>query len=245
MRRLYQQVADELRSRIQSGRYEVGQRMPAERLLADEFKVSRPTIREAIIALEITGFVEVRVGSGVHVINRSGTDGIPDELDVGPFELLEARLIMESRIAELAAERIDDIQTARLEELIHAMEHENEIGSVGENADHEFHLTIAKATQNSALVGIAERFWSLRETSPMVIEMLNRSRAYGVQPLIEDHRKIVDALKQRDKQAAHDAMFDHISRVINALLEVTETDAIEQAKKEAESRRARYIPASA
>lgn len=245
MHRLYQKVADELRFRIQSGTYKVGQRMPAERILAEEFEVSRPTIREAVIALEITGFVEVRVGSGVHIISRTGASGMPEELDVGPFELMEARLAMESRIAEIAAERIDDAQVEKLHELIDAMEHENDIGSVGESADRMFHLTIAQATQNSALVGIAERFWSLRETSSMVVEMLNRSRAYGVQPLIEDHLQIVEALKRHDKKEAHDAMASHITRVIDALLEVTETDAIEQAKADARSRRARYIRASA
>lgn len=241
MRRLYQQVADQLRRRIQEGQYEVGQRMPAERLLAEEFNVSRPTVREAMIALEINGFVDVKVGSGVHVISRSGEADSPQELDVGPFELMEARLIVESDIAALAAVRIDDLQMAQLDELISGMSRENEIGDVGEKADRDFHITIARATKNSALVGIAERLWALRETSPMVAEMLNRSRAYGVRPMIEDHRKIVDALRSRDGTAAHAAMSSHLSRVIDALLEVTETEALERAKQEAETRRQRYL----
>ncbi|MEO1421258.1 MAG: FadR/GntR family transcriptional regulator [Pseudomonadota bacterium] len=241
MRRLYQQVAEQLRQRIRQGEYNVGDRMPAERLLAEEFDVSRPTVREAMIALEITGFVEVRVGSGVHVISRSGQGEVTDELDVGPFELMEARLLIESDIASVAAERIDEIQIRRLDELLDDMVRENEIGEVGEQADRDFHITIAQGTQNSALVGIAERFWALRETSPMMAEMLNRSRAYGIQPMISDHRLILEALRARDPQGAHKAMADHLTRVIDALLEVTETEAIERVRTEAEARRKRYI----
>lgn len=241
MRRLYQQIADQIRHRIQQGDYAVGERMPAERFLADEFNVSRPTIREAMIALEITGMVDVRKGSGVHVISRNGSSDSPLELDVGPFELLEARLVVESDIAGLAAERIDDVQMAQLDDLLTEMARENQIGDIGEKADRDFHITLAEATHNSALVGVAERFWSLRETSPMVAEMLNRSRAYGVQPMIEDHQAIVDALRSGERQRAHDAMSNHITRVIDALLEVTETDEIERLKRDAEARRQRYI----
>ena len=209
------------------GQFEVGHRMPAERLLAQKFNVSRPTIREAMIALEITGFVEVRVGSGVHVVSRTGNGEVGDALDIGPFELMEARLLVESDIARLAAERIDDLEIAQLEGLLDEMTRENDTGETGEQADRDFHVTIAQATKNLALVSISERFWSLRETSPMMAEMLNRSRASGVQPMIEDHRRIVEALSRRDPDAAHEAMASHLTRVIEELLRVTETEAIE------------------
>ncbi len=240
MRRLYQQVADQLRAEIAEGRYEENARLPAERLLAERFDVSRPTIREAIIALEIRGFVEVRVGSGVYVISRTGDTKAPLELDIGPFELLEARRIIESDLAALAARRIDDTQVARLERLLEEMEHENEIGAVGERADREFHNAIARATRNSALVATVDHLWSVRETSPMLIAMLNKARAYGIQPLIEDHRAIVDALRERDPDGAHAAMHSHLSRVIDALLEGTEADAVERARRETEALREQY-----
>ncbi len=240
MRRLYQQIADKLRADITNDRYEVNSRLPAERLLADEFNVSRPTIREAIIALEIGGLVEVRVGSGVYVVSKTGDRAAPSELNIGPFEQLEARRIIESDIASMAAARINEIQLARLDQLLVEMARENEIGAIGEEADREFHHTIAEATRNSALVSTVEHLWMFRETSPMMVVMLNKARAYGVQPMIEDHRRILEALKERDPDGAHAAMHAHLSRVIDALLESTEAEAVERARQEARALREQY-----
>lgn len=240
MQRLYRTIAEALRRQIEDGGYQVGEKLPAERVLAEQFCVSRPTVREAMIALEIAGFVSVKVGSGVYVVNADGQRALSDELDVGPFELMEARRVIEAEIAALAAERITPLQLARLEELLKAMARENSLGAVGEQADRAFHLTIAQASQNSALSASLERLWDLRETSPMVRDMLNRARASGIQPMVHDHRKIVGALRAGDAEQAHSAMSSHIARVIDDLLQVTETDELEQVKREAEARRARY-----
>lgn len=240
MRRLYQQVADNLRADIAAGKYEVNSRLPAERLLAEEFNVSRPTIRESIIALEIGGYVEVQVGSGVYVVSKTGDRHAPTELDIGPFELLEARRIIESDMAAVAAARIDDVQLARLDQLIEDMVEENKVGAVGEHADREFHTAIAHATQNSALVATVEHLWSVRETSPMLVAMLNKVRAYGFLPMIEDHQRIADAIRQRDPDAAHAAMHSHLSRVIDALLESSEADEIERVRNQTQALRAQY-----
>lgn len=240
MRRLYQQIADQLRAEIADGKHEVGSRLPAERILAEKFTVSRPTIREAIIALEIGGLVEVRVGSGVYVVSKTGDHTAPPELDIGPFELLEARRMIESDMAAVAAARIDDVQLAKLDQLLGEMARENEIGAVGERADREFHNVIAQGTGNSALVSTVEHLWNVRETSPMLITMLNKARAYGVQPMIEDHERILEALRERDPDGAHAAMHGHLSRVIDALLEASEADAVERARSEAAALRAQY-----
>ena len=239
MRRLYQQVADAIRTRIRSGEFAVGTRLAAERLLAAEYQVSRPTIREAIIALEIAGFVEVRVGSGGYVVSRTGDGTTPTELDIGPFELLEARRLIESDVAAISADRIDDLQLTRLENLLREMEDENKAGAVGERADRDFHLTIAEGTQNSAMVSTVSHLWEIRETSPMLINMLDRARSHGVQPMIEDHGTILKALQDRDPKAASEAMHNHLGRVIESLLSITETDAVERAKNETEALRRR------
>ena len=107
--RLYQELARQLLAAIASGQYAVGDRLPAERELAAEFNVSRPTVREAIIALEVQGLVEVRVGSGAYVRQR------PDErlstaFDVTAFELTEARLLFEGEAAALAATQISEAE---------------------------------------------------------------------------------------------------------------------------------------
>ena len=121
--RLYKRVADELRAAILAGRYPAGRRLPAERELAEMFEVSRPTIREAVIALELQHLVEVRVGAGVFVLD-AGTAGrgVGPELTIGPFELMEARKIIETETAALAATLIDDEQLDRLDKIIERME---------------------------------------------------------------------------------------------------------------------------
>ena len=114
--RLYKRVADELRAAILAGRYAPGRRLPAERELGEMFNVSRPTVREAVIALELQGLVEVRVGAGVFVLEPSAAErvrGGGPELTIGPFELMEARKIIESETAALAATLIDDEQLER------------------------------------------------------------------------------------------------------------------------------------
>ena len=90
-RRLYEQISRKLAKSIADGKYDIGQRLPSERELAQTFGVSRPTVREAIIALELDGLVEVRLGSGVYVTNRHPPSGIEGAKDIGPFELLEVR----------------------------------------------------------------------------------------------------------------------------------------------------------
>ncbi|MET0535862.1 MAG: GntR family transcriptional regulator, partial [Steroidobacter sp.] len=126
--RLYKRVADDLRAAILAGRYPVGRRLPAERELAEQFNVSRPTIREAVIALELQNIVEVRLGAGVYVLDPSvnqRANGV--ELTIGPFELMEARKIIEPETAALAATVIDEEQLDGLDKIIDRMEEENRL----------------------------------------------------------------------------------------------------------------------
>ena len=107
-RRLYQQLAADLKERIEQGVYLVGDKLPAERFIADEKNVSRTVVREAIIMLEVEGYVEVRKGSGIHVVSnqprhQQAADNNMEFANYGPFELLQARQLIESNIAEFAA----------------------------------------------------------------------------------------------------------------------------------------------
>ena len=219
VQRLYLQVAQQLRGLIDSGSIELGQRLPAERELAEKFGVSRPTIREAMIALEIAGVVEVRSGSGVYV--RDQGEGLltlaPSE-DPGPFEILEARKLIEGEVCALAAGRITDQQLEQLAELLQAMEHENQSDQVTEKADEKFHCTIAEAAGNSALATTISWLWELRNESEISTRFYARVREEGVRPIIADHRAILAALQLRDPAAARQAMADHLQRVIDMLL---------------------------
>ena len=241
--RLYKRVADDMRAAIVAGRYPAGRRLPAERELAELYNVSRPTVREAVIALELQGLVEVRVGAGVFVLEPNTAErvrGSGPELTIGPFELMEARKIIESETAALAATLIDDEQLEGLNRIIDRMEEENRLEIKGESADRQFHVAIAESTRNSALVTVIDQLWEIRETSPMVINLMEKARSQGVRPMADEHRRIVAALRQRDPAAARAAMQGHLTRVIDELLQATETEAMQRVQSEMAARRQRF-----
>jgi len=239
--RLYERIAQQLASGIAKGQYLVGQRLPSERELAQAFNVSRPTIREAIIALELDSLVDVRVGSGVYVKNKAPPGGKAGATDIGPFELLEARRSIEGEACALAAARIDDAQLAQLAELLTEMRTENEHDVVlSEDADRRFHELIAAATQNSGMIAAVKMLWDARTRSPQNRSMSSKVRATGVKPRIDEHTAILKALKLRDGDAARAAMRDHLTRVIDALLKATEVQEMERARQQIAEQRKRY-----
>nr|WP_241664547.1 FadR/GntR family transcriptional regulator [Ningiella ruwaisensis] len=242
MKRLYQQIASKLLNEITSGNYELHQRLPSERELAERYEVSRPTIREAIIALEISGVVEVRNGAGVFVISlKPGSDETSDN-DIGPFELLEARRLFESEAAALAASQVTDEELEAMAEAVEAMERDNKANVQNlESADREFHMLIARATKNNAIEFSIAHLWDVRNHSPLCMRLLDQVRSKGIQPRVDEHRQILNALEKRDPQAARKAMKEHLTRVIDMVFEATEIEAIEQAKRALEQQRNRFL----
>jgi GntR family transcriptional repressor for pyruvate dehydrogenase complex len=236
-RKRYQQVADTLAQQIRSGAFKPGDRLPSERDLAEQFGVSRPTLREAMIALEIQNLVEARHGSGIYVTHAPKVETPGPELDIGAFELTEARRLFEGEACALAATIITDAELAELDSLIQAMIDENAQDAMGETADRQFHMNIARATRNSAIVTVVENLWDLRYKSPLCSAMLKRAREVGVRPLVDDHRVIYTALKARDPKAARAAMHEHLGRVIENLLHATELDAMNRARSEVDAKR--------
>ena len=168
-RRLYQQLAADLKERIEQGVYLVGDKLPAERFIADEKNVSRTVVREAIIMLEVEGYVEVRKGSGIHVISNQPRHYVaPDEnlefASYGPFELLQARQLIESNIAEFAATQVTKQDIMKLMEI--QEKSRNEKSFRDSEWDLQFHVQVALATQNSALAAIVEKMWTRRIHNP-------------------------------------------------------------------------------
>jgi GntR family transcriptional regulator, hexuronate regulon transcriptional repressor len=234
--KLYQRVANAIVAEIRSGKYPRGERLPPERELAEEFGVSRPTVREAMISLEIRGIVEARRGSGIYVMEREPVEATEPELDIGPFEVTEARRLFEGESAALAAAIITDEELRKLEALLETLQ-ANSTSEIGERADRDFHIAIAEATRNSAITTVVENLWDMRYKSPMCMKMFDRARDAGVQPRYDDHHRILSALKSRDPQSARAAMRGHLDRVINAMLSATETDALERARSEFAAKR--------
>lgn len=241
--RLYERVASDLAARIAAGNYAVGQRLPSERHLTQSYAVSRPTVREAIIALELDGLVEVRMGSGVYVTASSPRGGQAGETDMGPFELLEARRAIEGEACAIAAVHIGGAELAELDALLAEI-----VGAAGdiaasEEADRRFHLLIARATNNSAMLAVVTMLWDARARSPQYRLLSDKAHEAGVGPIGAEHALILDALRSGNPDAARAAMRSHLSRVLESLLEATEVHELEQARARVDAQRRRYVAA--
>ncbi|MER2490521.1 FadR/GntR family transcriptional regulator [Catenovulum sediminis] len=216
-KRLYLQIAGKLAELVEQGEVAVGQRFPAERELAARYQVSRSTIREAMIALEVSKLVEIRSGSGIYALAPSKgleslqlTDDLP-----GPFEIIETRQIIEVEAAGLAAERISNAELHQLKNLLLTMEEATKNGDVAkaEQIDHLFHLTIVKATRNNALIPMYEWLWSARETSAVNKQFHHKLRDKVADAVISEHKAMVDALMQRDAEKAKAVTQIHLKAV--------------------------------
>lgn len=240
-KRLYERVAEALATRIAAGEFPVGARLPSERELAQLHGVSRPTIREAMIALEVDGLVEVITGSGVYVRARTRRGNERASMDIGPFELLEARAVLEGEAAALAARHIGEEDLSNLDALLEEMAAENARDVVmSEDADRRFHLTIARATRNSAMQHVVEELWRARNHSLQSVKFLEKARAEGIKPRIDEHAAIVAALRARDPNAARNAMRTHLRGVADMVFAATEAEALERARAEIAEQRQRF-----
>lgn len=224
--RLYRQIADQIGALIDDGEFAAGARLPAERELASVLGVSRTSVREAIICLELAGRVEVRVGTGIFVCPPSARIAASSDADApGPFELLAARQIIEGEIAALAARTIRRRDLAVLRETMERMRTSDSEDGPRDQADREFHVTIAQATGNSALRTVVNRLWDAR-SHPLWkrIEVHFHTPALRARAL-EDHAAIVAALEAHDADGARSAMHRHLARVIREFQRQVESPA--------------------
>ena len=151
--RLYVRVAKRIAELVERGEVKPGEKLPSERDLAEMLQVSRPTIREAMIALEVSGLIEVRTGSGIYVKqNQDGSPGLVKDEGIGPFDLFELRLMVEPEAAALAAERMTDEQISVLRGIVDEMNASDQNEAL-EEVDQRFHIHIARGTENAAIVG--------------------------------------------------------------------------------------------
>ena len=214
-RRLYRQIADQLAALIERGEYGLGQRLPPERDLAKQLGVSRPSVREALIALEVEGYVEVRVGSGVYVVGlrpkaaANGDDSL--SIDSGPFELIRARWLIEAECAALAAKQATKLQVRAMEEALDAMEADKDNGVMPLGADRLFHLRIAEGSGNSALALVVKTLWDQR-TGPLFLRLEHHFDSPALwTTAIREHRDIIEAIAKHDPAAARAAMRRHMN----------------------------------
>ena len=217
----YRLVAQQIADLILEGNLRPKEKMPAERELVESLGVSRATVREALIALEIAGFVENRFGAGMAVsANPPVKNTLAKVSGPGPFELLDARLLVEGEIAALAVERISKEEIETLKSLTKSMSEEGESEFWGENADERFHVTIARSTGNLALELTIRDFWRQRVSMPMWVKMHNRVNVSSMKDaLVLEHEEIINALECRNPEGARTAMRRHISQFGSQLLD--------------------------
>jgi len=217
-RRLYRQIADQIRTLIRSGEFVAGSRLPPERDLAKQLGVSRPSVREALIALEVEGLVEVRIGSGIYVQPGAGRLGdkpghaVDGGATAGPFELLRARYVIEAETAALAAKSAKKNQVQAIEEALDTMEHELHDDRQPLGGDRMFHLRIAEATGNGALVAVVDMLWEDR-TGPLYKQLEHHYDSPKLwHSAMAEHRAVLKAIAARDAAGARAAMQRHLNQ---------------------------------
>lgn len=210
--RLYRQISDQLRKLIIDGEFPVGSRLPSERDLAVQLGVSRPSLREALIALEVEGYIEVLMGSGIYVCPPSPPN--EGEIDLsseeGPLELIRARGVLEGEVAAMAARVGKKAQIDAIEAAFNTMIANTNAGINPLEADRLFHIRIAEATGNSVLTGLVTQLFDAR-----LGPLFNRLHSHFDNQVVwnqavEEHGRVMKALRAKDPDMARAAMQRHM-----------------------------------
>ncbi len=207
--RLHEEIVIQLAELIRQGQLQPGDRLPPERELAERLGVSRSSVREALRILELHGLVARRPGTGTVIAGGTPQGLIRSLTQLALHDVIELRLIVEPAVAALAAERATPADIARLEDILREQEAQIRRGETGAAADAAFHLAIAQATHNRALVRLAEALAEILAVSrDPCVQTPQRSRLS-----LQSHRQILGAIKAGSPAAARQTMEDHIRRV--------------------------------
>jgi DNA-binding FadR family transcriptional regulator len=209
-------IADQIRSAIVGGKLSAGERLSPERELAEQFGVSRVTVRDALRSLEAMGLIEVRVGArgGAFVTAPTGSKVAQAMSDmmmmsvVSPEDIVESRLIVELGTVTLACARATEDDLQGLKELAERGQAALAAGTYTRELSWEFHSLLAIAAHNGALGGLTQSFRSTLSMHP--IRAREGAKAHAA--TVEEHARILDALERRDPQAARHEMAQHLLR---------------------------------
>ncbi|RKF17945.1 GntR family transcriptional regulator [Alginatibacterium sediminis] len=228
--RRYQEIGRKIELLLLSGEFSPGARLPSERELSEQFGASRAIIREAVIMLELKGLVEVKQGAGIFFLDFSDSNTVLEDAisEIGPFELLQARQLLETNIASFAATQIKANEIKEMRMLL--VEQESEINGDSlrfNELDHQFHKMIAESTQNNLLIQMAESMWANVRTNNSLWEALNNQFLHEerLQNLwLSDHKKILMALQRRSPQEAKLVVWQHIEHAKQELFKLANVD---------------------
>ncbi len=215
--RLYRQIAEQVRQLMVSGKFALGSRLPAERDLAVQLGVSRPSVREALIALEVEGLIEVRTGSGIYVQRiEPPSKSAANETDAntpadwGPLEVMSARLLVEAEVAALAATHAQKSDLKAIKAGLQQMKLEAARDQVPREGDEAFHEAIAQACGNSVLLDTVQRYWQARY-GPLFERLGDYfEHPESWQAAIGEHQQVLLAIEAHDASAARKAMQKHL-----------------------------------
>ena len=205
----YQEIAELLLDKIRMDEYPLGSKLPPERTIADACGVSRTIVREALIALEVKGFVSIKQSSG-------------------PFELLQASQLIETNIASFASQMITIANIESLKKILEQELHATMNNEFNNNNDFNFHLNIAQATQNQMLVNSLNNLWEHKQNSFNWQQLTEHTNTKGYRlKWYADHQQILAALCRRDSVGAYKAMWQHIENEKNILMNLSDKTSID------------------
>ncbi|MEZ3500869.1 FadR/GntR family transcriptional regulator [Pantoea sp. KPR_PJ] len=217
--RLYRQIANAIVESIKRGDFAPGAALPPERELAKQLSVSRSSVREALIALEMTGWVDIRTGNGVFVMQPLPQAGAAaEEAEFGLQDLLQARLAFEGMLAELAAQHGTAAQRGQLRALAETLLNYRANDAAFLEQDKRFHLLISEMSGNEVLRDMMEYLWNKRDSAHF--RRLERHYADNAftDEMNRDHQQIAAAICAGDSAAARAAMVSHLTQVQQRLL---------------------------
>lgn len=222
-RKLYLQIADQIRDQVEAGAAKPGQQLPSERELAQTLGVSRPTVREALIALEVAGMVEIKVGVGAFVRGSADAADLSTLNGQSPLETMAVRRLLEPEAAALAASNMSEAGRAAIKAIVEQMRAETEKNIWSGASDSALHMTIASECGNLVLQSMIERLWNIRTEGLDQRFHQHLAELAGVRNhIMDDHERIVAAILRADGEGARRAMSDHLAFVASAMQSVWE-----------------------
>lgn len=217
--KVYEEIVAKIKDMVEKGRFKSGDQLPVERELAEVFRVSRSSVREALRSLESQGFIESRQGDGTYIarqpvesIVRPLASVILTEKD-DQMELFEMRRMIEPDLAYLAAERATEEEIAMMEKVLDLQQEQIDRGDYETDVDRNFHYIMARAARNKALLRITDNIMDLlAESREQYLQVDGRP-----QKSILRHREVLEAIRARDPELAEKCMLEHLVDIETSL----------------------------
>ena len=235
--RIYRKVAEEILRLIDTDKFPGGSRLPSERELAQQFNVSRDSIRKAQIILEVQGYLKVKACSGVYVFDKN----LPNS---NCYELIEAHALFTAEVAALATHLISDDTIKELERLAAIIVGKVKCETSPKEAVATFFNLIAKATNNRAIIFSIESMWKMKPEDNQTHRSYQSVFSQFLACFETEYQAIIEALKKRDPAQSRKAVHEHFSGIMKGFLRASELDAYQKMNLNISKTRSRFLLSS-